>query len=251
MLENVYGHRKRLEFIVKVFESSQPKHILDVGCGTGEYITRPIGALGYNILGIDVDSASIQKAKQQTLRNNIRFAHFAPSDFPKETFDVVICSEVLEHLHDPLALLKKIHRVLEHHGLLILTTPNGYGWFEFEKFLYDKLQLKYAYQGIKWMLKKVGVRRKHEPKTLIVPQEPHTLKEDDVHLQHFTLRRLKSLFQRTGFSLIQQHGSTVFSGPFTGDLWHRSPRFIHWNAKIADALPLPLVSGWYFVLKKL
>ena len=46
--------------------------------------------------------------------------------FSSNTYDLVICSEVLEHLiKDPYMLLKEINRVLGFHGLLVLTTPNA------------------------------------------------------------------------------------------------------------------------------
>lgn len=53
-------------------------------------------------------------------------------DTPGE-FDVVILSHVIEHLHDPVALLKMCHLLLEKNGLLVLLTPNvaSYGHRKF------------------------------------------------------------------------------------------------------------------------
>lgn len=255
--ENVYGHRKRLEYIQHVLETFTREHhkkaseidILDIGCGTGEYITRPLGAQGYTVIGIDVDAASIARAKQMPGAQNVSFEHYPPSKFPTKKFDAIICSEVLEHLEDPFDLLNNIHSLLKKDGIFMATTPNGYGWFEFEKFLYETLRLRYPYHTLKKWLKRLGVKRQSKTIALSFPEEPHTLKEHDDHLQHFTLRRLRELFRRAGFEVVEERGSTVFSGPFTGDLWHRSSSFITWNARLADRLPLPFVSGWYFLCK--
>lgn len=46
--------------------------------------------------------------------------------FRDETFDLVLCTEVLEHLHAPDSALREMHRVLKPRGKLILTTPFAY-----------------------------------------------------------------------------------------------------------------------------
>lgn len=48
--------------------------------------------------------------------------------FPSGFFDLVWCSEVMEHLHDPAHLLKELRRVTHPGGDILLTTPNSYAW---------------------------------------------------------------------------------------------------------------------------
>jgi SAM-dependent methyltransferase len=52
-----------------------------------------------------------------------------PFPFPEETFDVVLCLEVLEHLAlDPMAMMAEVNRVLRTGGTFVLTTPNAVGY---------------------------------------------------------------------------------------------------------------------------
>jgi SAM-dependent methyltransferase len=46
-------------------------------------------------------------------------------EYPDETFDITVCSEVIEHLEDPFSLFKGVFRILKKDGLAVFTTPNG------------------------------------------------------------------------------------------------------------------------------
>jgi len=89
---------------------------LDVGCRAGHQ-TRWLESLGYDVTSIDVevrfDGAQAVDANQ-------------PLPFADETFDLVWCSEVIEHLRDPAASLAQMRRVTKRGGSLVLTTPNSY-----------------------------------------------------------------------------------------------------------------------------
>lgn len=92
---------------------------LDVGCREGEQ-SRWLEARGYEVTSIDVekvyDRASVVNADE-------------PLPYADGSFDLVWCSEVIEHLQDPAASLAEMRRVLKPGGTLLLTTPNSYAWF--------------------------------------------------------------------------------------------------------------------------
>jgi 2-polyprenyl-3-methyl-5-hydroxy-6-metoxy-1,4-benzoquinol methylase len=100
------------------FQSVANKTLLDVGCGDG-YWSDQATAKGYTVTSIDHEK---YYANTQVVDLDSGLA------FSDESFDVVWCSEVLEHLYDPVAMIKEIKRVLKQQGLLVLTSPNSYFW---------------------------------------------------------------------------------------------------------------------------
>lgn len=105
------------------------KTLLDVGCNDGVY-TVPFCQNGGQALGIDISPTLVQKACDNAARVGVK-CRFMPADIeseaiierPGEYFDVVLFSEVLEHLRNPQQALKNIHKLLRPAGSLILTVP--------------------------------------------------------------------------------------------------------------------------------
>lgn len=97
--------------------------ILDVGCGNG-YQTAPF--TGENkVYGLDISEANIRKATAKGIKAQLHDVE-EPIPFKDDSFDVVVCSEVLEHLFLPEKTLKECYRVLKKSGLFIVTVPNLY-----------------------------------------------------------------------------------------------------------------------------
>ena len=97
--------RERLDPFIDSLSSSL--YTLDIGCANSPYSGFFPKRLGFDILpgeGVDV----------------VGDAHELP--FPNETFEQILCTEVLEHLHTPHLALSEMHRVLKPGGKLILTT---------------------------------------------------------------------------------------------------------------------------------
>lgn len=95
------------------------KRALDIGCRDG-YWSERLKAKGYT-----VDSLDIEPHYTGALEHNVE--HGLP--FPDNSFDLVWCTEVIEHLHNPAQLLAEIERVMRPHGTAVLTTPNSHWWF--------------------------------------------------------------------------------------------------------------------------
>jgi len=99
-------------------KSSKGGHILDVGCGRGIY-QKSFGRSIY--LGCDIDRQNLKRAVK---RPNVKYvcadANHLP--FKDNSFDLVQCSEVLEHLDSPLEATKEIVRVSK--KLIVLTFPD-------------------------------------------------------------------------------------------------------------------------------
>ncbi len=135
MTKEIYEFRKiadikRLGFIEDVLVNSIPSNgkVLDVGCGNG-LISRSLGKFGFFVHGIDVSEKAIDTAKKLNLLDNVKFDVLSAEELraSSEKYDAVICSEVLEHLQDPTALVSVLYQLLKEEGKLIVTVPNGYG----------------------------------------------------------------------------------------------------------------------------
>lgn len=115
-----------------------PGSLLDVGCGNGTFLLR-MEALGWNVQGIEPDPLAAMAAAGKGLR--VRTTTLEMAGYPEDSFDFITMSHVIEHVPDPIRLLKECRRVLKKGGELILLTPNtgslarrifGFWWYGWE-----------------------------------------------------------------------------------------------------------------------
>ena len=96
--------------------------VLDVGCGDG-VISEPISRMGNHVTSVDLPTISILAHRRRvSLVVGGDAEHLA---FPANSFDVVLASEVLEHLWNPHVFFEEAYRVLRAKGHLIIETPEG------------------------------------------------------------------------------------------------------------------------------
>jgi 2-polyprenyl-3-methyl-5-hydroxy-6-metoxy-1,4-benzoquinol methylase len=100
--------------------------LLDVGCGDGDLV-RAMQDYGWQAVGVDPDPAAVQFACRRGLE--VRLGSLADQGYRSGSFDAVILNHVIEHVPDPILMLKECHRILKPGGRLILATPNVHGWF--------------------------------------------------------------------------------------------------------------------------
>jgi len=95
------------------------ERILDLGCSTG----RVISLSPERIEGVDIDKKALEIAKSKGY--NVKYADIKKKlPFKNSSFDVVYCSQVIEHLEKPLNLMKEINRILKKDGKAVLVTPD-------------------------------------------------------------------------------------------------------------------------------
>jgi 2-polyprenyl-3-methyl-5-hydroxy-6-metoxy-1,4-benzoquinol methylase len=109
----------RAEFLLT--NTPKESYVLDVGVNGGT-IALPLVKLGCYVKGIDIVPELVEKAKERGIFAEIGEAENL--EFPDNKFDVVICSEVLEHLYDPLPAIEEAYRVLKPGGRYIITVPH-------------------------------------------------------------------------------------------------------------------------------
>lgn len=198
--------------------------VLDIGCGTGEN-SRVIEAKGHRVSGIDISENAIAKYRAHGFDGRTMDIEQGLG-FPDASFDVLFCSEVIEHLAAPDRLVNEAFRVLVPGGKLILSTPNSAFW---------------VYR----VLAALG-------RTLSELQHPK-------HLHFFSRRSLNKLLTGAGFLIEREFGRNMYLllpdfGSAFGNMlawlglqkeerfrtkssfWHWSHRSAVWNTLWADTL---------------
>ena len=262
--ETSYGIVKRLRTIevwaaaVASRLGTSSLSILDFGCGTGDHVTYPLACLGHRVLGVDMHEPSIEEAGRRYSQPNLLFRSSRLETLIQEGLlvDLIICSEVLEHLHEPQECLGLLRRLLNPQGALIITTPNGYGSYE----MFCRLQRGLASVGIDQVMRGlVHARRRMHARTSETLSPPATFQQDQVgflnfesgHVQFFRVRRLVDLFHAGGFQVVERRARTFLCGPYI-DVLLRLPPFrqalYRLNNCVADILPFSWSAGWMFLL---
>lgn len=243
--ETAYGVAKRLDFAAETLTRVRPATVLDVGCGTGTLLTAPLAERFPEVSfhGIDPDPTTIEVARGLHHRlANLAFS--SPGELAAEaTFDLVIASEVIEHVEDPLAFLAQLRSRLSPGGRVLLTTPNGYGPFEWAEGAAMVLALTGAYPALRRLKRRLLGRGASE---VLAPAEANTLAVSP-HINFFSYRSLVARLDEAGFAVERYRGRTFLCGFVWGAYVVTSGRAIRWNAAVADRLPPQAISAWMLV----
>ncbi len=240
--EDAYGYTKCLSFLSGVVSRGRPARVLDVGCGTGERLTWPLANAhpGVRFLGADDDARTIEYARRTCLAPNLQFIHLAQLQID-ERFDLIVASEVLEHVTAPAAFLRDLRSRLAPAGCIVVTVPNGYGPSEAASLLETLLALT----GILGMAR--AAKRRLWNRSGGPPPQKDTLAVSP-HINFFSWREIQRIIAASGLRAIEYRPRTLFCG-FGFDLVIRGARAARWNAGVADRIPAIFVSGWMFVLE--
>lgn len=103
------------------------RRVLDVGCSSG-YLAERLSRQGARVIGAELDPAAAEEARhwcEEVLVGDVERMEFP---FEPESFDAIVCGDLIEHLRDPGALLARLRPLLHPSGRLVLTTPNIANW---------------------------------------------------------------------------------------------------------------------------
>lgn len=145
-------------------------HLLDVGCGTGHFLSLASRVKGWEVTGVEPSEYAAERASRQ-LGSPVHVGELEAVGFPSDSFDIVTLWYVLEHAAHPKALLREVGRVLRPKGIVVMSVPN----------LHYLLTKRAALR-----LVKMGEGMLHL----------------DEHLFHYTPKTLVKLLEVTGFSPI-------------------------------------------------
>ena len=247
----LHGHRKKLQFIWSSIEryrrdrglAPAQVRVLEVGCSNGRNITTPLARYGYEITGLDIHRESIEYARSQTPFPNARFLCEDLAQLPEnESFEVVILSDVLEHVDDPEWLCRESMRHLTPDGLVLISIPNGFGPYELEQRWLKRTRLD---RFVDYSIRKIG-RLLRRPGHMGRPNSDPAYNYDSGHVQFFHLKEFQRLLDRVGLIVIDRANGALFGGTLSVQTLGRFPAVVSASLRLADLLPMQWVTTWYF-----
>jgi len=97
---------------------------LDAGCGDGRYLRALDSELPERIAGVDISERILQTAHAAIPRAELRQGNLEALPFDDASFDLVLCTQVVEHVLDAAAGVAEVVRVLHGGGRLVISTDN-------------------------------------------------------------------------------------------------------------------------------
>ncbi|MFA5129319.1 MAG: class I SAM-dependent methyltransferase [Patescibacteria group bacterium] len=203
--------KKILKNVQKMLPSG---NILDVGAGSGILVEQALH-MGYQATGIE---PSIWLKTKAVERNLPVIQGVLPNEQIRGPYDAVTLIDVIEHVEDPLALLREIRSLLKPNGLLVLNTPDVHSFFA-------------RALGWKWWHFRIA------------------------HISYFNKKNLHALVSKTGFEIIQIRRPSWFFGLdyLVERIQNYLPKFLHFNIPSAwknIVIPLNLFDSFEVVCKK-
>ncbi|CAL1518094.1 class I SAM-dependent methyltransferase [Chitinophaga sp. MM2321] len=237
---------KRLNFITDSLQKEIPANgtVLDVGCGNG-VISRHLGQFGYVVLGIDISQKTIDVARSKNTLPNVKFEAISAEQLTAsgQTYDAVICSEVLEHLHHPEVLLRTIYASLKDGGTLVVTVPNGNGPREV---CVTKPMLKARNNPGLWSFIN-NVKKALGFKGTTVQSQADNLD----HVQFFSRKDLEQLANANDFEIIRFAKTNFVEDVFPFSLFTKRVKALQTlDCKVAELLPYSFTGGFNTLWKK-
>ncbi len=226
--KKIYIFRNQIEKFIK---KNKNLATLDFGCENANDCGKFLISPKYKYIGYDIHIPSLKFAEKNFGNKNVSFC----SKVDNKKYDIIIISEVLEHLKHPMETLK----LLKKDGIILGSVLNGYRLTEIEKFIIHKFGVysfaRYIYGFFK-------------EKKKIVNSVPFN--RESGHIQFFTLGNLKRVIKNIGLELEYLKNGYIMGGDITGSTTFRSEILKRLNTKIADFIPSFLSATWIFKLRK-
>ncbi|MBU2477334.1 class I SAM-dependent methyltransferase [Candidatus Micrarchaeota archaeon] len=169
-LEHEKGREWEYNEVIKLLNVKEEDKILDLGCNTGDFCNILSSNFKAEVKGIDLNQSAICRAREKYPELDFQLMNLNDLN-EKEVYNKIVMIQVIEHLNDPLLLIKKARDALVPGGQLLLTTPNTWAFI-----------IKAIY---------------------FIEKKPVPV--DATHLFEFNPFSLKNLLKQSGFKFISIH----------------------------------------------
>lgn len=119
------GRKAKVDFRAMYLPVQANGQLLEIGCGSGQQLEY-LRKMGWQVQGLDLDPAATTVASARGL--TVHVGSLEGQCFSGQCFDAVVSSHVIEHVHDPVALLRESGRILKPGGRIVVVTPNTASW---------------------------------------------------------------------------------------------------------------------------
>jgi 2-polyprenyl-3-methyl-5-hydroxy-6-metoxy-1,4-benzoquinol methylase len=149
-------------------------NILDIGCATGR-LTRELIKRGHKVVGLEIDEAAAMNARMNGCVVVVGDTEkFAQLDFENESFDAVLCLDVLEHTRDPKKVLESIKPVIKSDGIVVCSLPNV-----------ANIRIRIELARGRWEYRDIGIL-------------------DRTHLRFFSVSSARALIESAGYRIVHE-----------------------------------------------
>jgi len=170
--------------LIKRYQENKKLKVLDIGCNLGIFV-KLAEENEWEAVGIDTDEKVIKLGRGK-FRVNLRNTKLEDAEFKSNEFDVVVLEHTLEHIFEPLKLIKIIRKILKRGGIIVIRVPNVEG-------LPVKIQ---NLRGEIWY--------GYNPRQ---------------HVWHFTQKTLRQLLENEGFEILELQANNPMHYEKTGSFW--------------------------------
>ena len=186
--------KNRWEAALKFMKINENDKILDVGCGEGVILNYLVGKSKF-IYGIDISSHLIDILKKRIEKGvNLQQMNIEnKTPFKDDYFDMIILTDVIEHIADLYISIKELKRILKKNGLIFIDTPNIAKLRNRLKLLFGMFPSTGSEKNNLWDTKNGNLY-------------------DGGHLHYFTFSSLQLVMESFGFSLVKKFGYGRFGG---------------------------------------
>ena len=182
---------------------TEKPRMLEVGCGLGNFMFEAQRA-GFDVHGLDVSASAVNSANDLLGEERAHVGILETADFTKESFDIIVLADVIEHARDPIALMKSVRALVKQSGMIFIALPSldslsarlmGRHWMEFKRehlFYFDR-------NSLQLLLKACGF----EDITIYPGQKSLNLRYIINHFEKFPVPILTPLMRFLGWILPQ------------------------------------------------
>ena len=222
-------------------DRGRPLSILDFGCGNAAQAGAFIINARDIYMGVDIHQPSLDHARANFGGPTARFVDAIPSN---ERFDVILASEVLEHLDDPDSVLAGLVRDhLAPEGRVLGSVPNGWGLTELEKKLDEALGLYGKLRAVLRAWRRF--RKRGDPARAAAIPYNH----ENGHVQFFTQGQLRRVAASAGLKIAAMQNGSIMGADLSGVTLLRPGFMIRANVRAADFVPHWASATWFFEMQ--